>query len=360
MRQQQILLILLSIAIVAAGCDQNTQQQWEAKPTALGKLNEIVLVTDDDLAEAAVRDTFDYYFGSSYPIMPSPEPMFDIRHFTVKELKFEPLRKQLRTYVILADISDQESDATQMLIQDLGKERLREAKEGLLTSSVGRDKWARNQLLIYLFADGRKALERLIAEKYSAVAKRINQHDKEQLAAGIYAIKNINPGLSNRIAEQVGIEIDVPGVYQVALDKLDEDFVWLRHDGKEHISNIIVTRHDYTGPDMLTKEGLTQLRDMHGKAYVQGGSAGSYMVTNTSNLPIYHEVTSVDGNYAVEMRGIWEMTDDFTGGPYITMAIVNEAEQSLILLDGFVLAPSRPKRKYIQELEYIFERAKVR
>jgi hypothetical protein len=360
MKQQHLHLILICLWLVASGCNQETQRQWEAKPTALGKLNEIVLITGDDLAESAIRDTFDYYFGSSYPIMPSPEPMFDIRHYTVKELRYEPLRQQLRTYVILADISDADSDATKMLIQDLGKERLRDAQAGQLTSSVGKDKWARNQLLIYLFADGREALARLIAEKYSAVAKRINQHDKEQLAAGIYAIKNINPGLSNRIAEEIGVEIDVPGVYQVALDKLDENLIWLRHDGKEHISNIVVTRHNYTGPEMLTKEGLTKLRDLHGKSHVQGGSPGSYMVTNTTNLPIYHEVTSIDDNYAVEMRGIWEMTDDFTGGPYITMAIVNEAEQSLLLLDGFVLAPSRPKRKYIQELEYIFERARVK
>lgn len=359
MRISRYFVLWMSVLIILSGCESSIQQQWAAKPTALGKLNEIVLVTGDELQDSDVRDTFEYYFGSSFPIMPSPEPMFDLRHFTVKELNAEPLRKELRTYVILADISDEDSDATQMLINDLGKERLREAREGFLTSSVGTDKWANKQLLIYLFADGRKKLAQAIAEKYSAAAKRINRHDAEQLASGIYAVKKFNAGLSNRIGEEIGVEIKVPGSYEVALDELEDDLIWLRYDGKEHISNIMITRHAYTGPDMLTNEGIAALRDQHGRR-VESTTPGSMMVTNTTDLPFYREVQEVDGRYTVELRGIWEMTEDFVGGPYITYAIVDEQQQAVLLLDGFVFRPVKSKRRYIQELEYIFERAEVR
>ena len=119
------LVYIFSISTVLSlySCNEEMAKTYEYKPMAMARMNEIVAVADKDLWEGAVQDTFNYYFQSAYPIMPTPEPMFDVRHFTPIQLDNESLRKELRTYIVLADLNDPESSTTKMLRRDLGEER---------------------------------------------------------------------------------------------------------------------------------------------------------------------------------------------------------------------------------------------
>ena len=352
-------ILVLMIGLIFSSCNDDLAKKYEAKPVALGRMNEIVLLTDSKLEEGLVRDSFDFYFGSAFPIMPTPEPLFDIRHFTLLELEQEPLRKELRTYVLLADISDTNSRATKMVRSDLGEERFRKAKEGLLNSSVGRDKWAKKQIIVYLFADGQEALTKVIRDKFPAVANRVNQHDKEQLSTSIYAVRSDNPGLRKKIGDKFGIDLRIPGDFNVAINESDEKFIWLRKDTKDAILNMTVSTYPYSGPEMLSKESISDLRDAYGKQYVTSSTDGSYMITNRKDLPMFEATEPLGDNYMKEVRGIWEMTKDYMGGPFVTYAIVNEAKQELVLVDVFVYAAGKTKRNYIQQLDYIVKESSI-
>jgi hypothetical protein len=352
-------ILVLIIGLVFVSCNDDLAKKYEAKPVALGRMNEIVLLTDGELEEGMIRDSFNFYFGSAYPIMPTPEPLFDIRHFTLLELEQEPLRKELRTYVLLADISKPDSRATKMLRSDLGEERFRKAKEGLLTSSVGRDKWAKKQIIVYLFADGEQALAKVIREKFPAVAQRVNQHDQEQLSTSIYAVRSDNPGLRKKIGDNFGIDLRIPGDFNVAINEAANSFIWLRKDTKDAILNMTVSTYPYTGPEMLTKESISDLRDAYGERYVTSSTEGSYMVTNRQDLPMFESTEPLGENYMKEIRGIWEMTKDYMGGPFVAYAIVNEKKQELVLVDVFVYAAGKSKRNYIQQLDYIVKQASI-
>ena len=345
-----LLLVMLS------GCNEELARKYEAKPTALGRLNEIVFISDQSLLDSPIKDTTIFYFESSYPIMPTPEPMFDLRFFSLKDLEYEPLRKELRTYILLANLDDMESLATQMVRNDLGEERFKQAKAGSITSSVGRDKWAKNQILIYLFGNGMDDLAKTIKKSYSAVAKRINDHDRHQLASSVYAVKQENLGLTRQIQEKYGVELLIPGDFLVAIEDSKNDFLWLRKDTKDAILNMTISKLEYKGPEMLYKDFITQHRDKLGKRYITSTTPGSYLVTNTDDLPIYEYVGEKDGMYLKEFRGIWEMTDDYMGGPYVTYAIVNEGNSELVIIDTFVYAAGKDKRNYVQQLEYIVKR----
>lgn len=342
-----------------SSCNEEVSKRYEAKPVALGRMNEVVLIADKDLATGAIRDSFDLYFGSSYPIMPTPEPIFDIRHFTTEELEHEPLRKELRTYVVLADINDEDSPTTKMIKQDLGAERFREAKEGLLTSSVGKAKWAKKQIIIYLFARGEEALAKVIREKFPAVAKRINQHDEEQLAASLFAVRNANPGLQTKIARQFGLDIRIPADFNVAINDPEVPFLWLRKDTKDAILNMTFAKYSYTDPGQLDKDAMLALRNTIGKNYITSNTAGSYMTSNETDLPLYEYVSQLEGTYVKEIRGVWEMTKDYMGGPFVLYGIVNEAKRELIVVDVFVYAAGKQKRNYIQQLDYLVKQSKL-
>jgi len=332
----------------------------EPRTVALGKMNQIAVVADQDIWESAAGDTFKYYFESAYPIMPQPEPIFDVRHFTVNDLDAEPLRKELRTYAVLADLSDDDSPTTQMVKRDLGTERFNEAKANKKSgNSVGKDKWAKDQLVIYLYANDNPSLATSIKNSFAAVANRIQSHDSNMLKSSVYAVEQVNLGLSDKIEKTYGLDIQIPGLYQEAFHSDEDNFTWLRKDEHDINLSMMFYKMPYADPSQASLESLIKLRNRLSKKYVTTETAGSYMQVNDDDLPVYEYSTKIDGFYTKEIRGVWEMNKDFLGGPFVTYAIVKDQDKEIIFVDVFVYAPSKEKKKYIQQLDYIVKSAKV-
>ncbi len=352
-------ILFFGIGLHLSSCSDEAIKRYEAKPIALARMHEIIVVTDGDMWDSPIRDTFNYYFQSAYPVMPAPEPMFDIRHFSPRDLQQERLRKELRTYIVLADLNEEDAMTTKMLRRDLGEERFIRAKQdSTFQTSVGKDKWARGQIIIYLFANGQKELQKTIRENYPAVAKRIRLHDKKQLDASIYVLKKENPSIVRKIEENFGITIHIPGDYK-NIKPDAENFMWLKKDTKKAALNIIIQRFDYNSAEQLSKENIIALRDEYGAKHISSTIEGSFMVTNTEDLPTYEYTYEIDGNYTKEIRGIWEMENDFLGGPYATYVIHDKENSKLIFIDTFVYAPGKSKRNYMLELEYIIKNSSL-
>jgi len=348
------ILYLFIFFTFLSSCNDEVANTYGSKPLAMGRLNDMIVIADDDLYDGMVGDTFKQYFESAYPIMPFPEPLFDIRHFTAKDLATESLRKELRTYVILADLSDDESAAAKMVRKDIGEERYLKAKsDKTFDTTVGKDKWARGQLVIYLFGYGEDALASTISEKFSAVADRIRMHDEEQLKASIYAVKRENAGLVADMQARYDYSIKIPGDYSTVLYDSIQNLTWMRKDENDYTSNIVIKDYPYSNAEQLTKANIIALRDAYAKEFIAGPSPGSHMVTNTKDLPIYEYTYDIEGHYTKEIRGVWEMDKDFIGGPYVTYVIVDEDNGRFLLVDTFVYSPGKEKRDLVQQLEYI-------
>ncbi|MCB0646231.1 MAG: DUF4837 family protein [Saprospiraceae bacterium] len=351
-------LILLAFSFLITSCSEEVRSSFVPKPNAFGKLNDVVVIADKNLMESIVGDTLSYFFESAYPIMPTPEPMFDIRTFSPEELEDKKLRKELRTFVIVADVNNESSPTTQMLRKDLGEERFLRAKSlDEFNSSVGMDKWANGQLLIYLFGRGANKVCQSISQNYPAVAARIHKHDEAQLKANIYAVKNNNAELNQEVVARFGIDFNVPPDYKRANTVDDDNIIWMKRDKNSVEQDIVVRKFKYTDPSQLNLDNLIKMRDEYGQKYIHSSTEGSYMRTHREVLPVYDYEAKVDGHYAIELRGTWEMTDDYMGGPFVSFAILNEKKGEIIFLDGFVYGPGSDKRDLVQQLVYIFKNA---
>ncbi|MBT8233078.1 MAG: DUF4837 family protein [Saprospiraceae bacterium] len=351
--------IIYSVCILFCfSCNNEMTQQFEPKSSALGKMNEIVVVADDDLWESAIGDTFRYYFQSAYPILPTPEPIFDIRQFSIKELNNQPLRKELRTYAILADLSDEDSPTTQMVKKDMGSEKFEAVMAGKgKNSSVGKDKWARGQVLFYLFGKDKVNLSEAIKNHYSAIARRVNKHDEKQLKSSIY-VDVINRRLTERLKNDFGLDLEVPGEYKVVIDDVENKMLWVRKDTKEAIQNLVIRTIPYDNENQVTKANMIALRNEFGKKYIKSDEPEDFMVVNEKDLPVYEYTFELDGRYTREIRGVWEMSKAFAGGPFATYLIVDEKAKQLIYVDAFVLAPGHDKRDLMMQLDFIVKSGK--
>lgn len=342
---------LLVLILALQGCTEAMRKSFDAVPIALGMTGEIIVIADEDHWKGNVGDSLRYYFGGPYPILPQPEPMFDLRHFTPNELAADELRKELRTYMIIADLSDQDSPTTQMVNKDFGEEKFNRAlSDPSFFSQTGREKWAQGQLIIYIFGKDEAALRQNIVRSFNAVANRVNEHDRNQLDASVF-VEGEDYKLMAQVREKFGFEMRIPGDYQVAMEK--PNFLWLRKDTKASTSSFMITSLPYTSTEMFTKERLISIQDSLGARYISSNELGSYIYTNVKDLPVFIYEKKIDGQYAIEGRGIWEMKNDFLGGPFSTYMILDQERNRVLFIEGFVYAPGKDKRLFIQAIEHI-------
>jgi hypothetical protein len=82
---------------------------------------------------------------------------------------------------------------------------------------------------------------------------------------------------------------------------------------------------------------------------IPGELPGSKMSTNHEFISV--KDMTVQGHYVQECRGLWEMTIDAMGGPYVSHSQVDTINNKVIVVEGFVYAPDKMKRSMIRRLE---------
>ena len=69
------------------------QKSLEADKIAFGKINRINVLCDQSVWDGPLGDSIRFYYSAAYPILPQPEPIFDLHHLTLEDMRKDPLRK---------------------------------------------------------------------------------------------------------------------------------------------------------------------------------------------------------------------------------------------------------------------------
>nr|MCU0347770.1 DUF4837 family protein [Saprospiraceae bacterium] len=326
------------------------------KSTAHGRVNQLLVIADSNLWTGPVGDSFFYYFSAPYILLPQPEPIFDVVHMTPEALAAQPLKKEFRTIVFLYDLNDENSVTSRMTRFDLGPEKLIELQKGKgYNVTLGQDKWALKQQLFYVNGLGEDKLIACVAANFPAIARKISERDENIVRSTAFqggeAVK-----LQEDIFAKYNLKMRIPKGYQQAKYDGKTNTLWLRSDQREIIANIIVHKLPYTDKSQLTKAGIKKIRDgITGIVTTQ--QPNTYMRINDTDLPLFIENKTLNNVYTVQAKGVWDIVNDFKGGPFVTNLMLNTKTNELVLVDGFVFAPGKDKRNHMQELEYVLSTA---
>jgi len=351
---QNISFLLVPALLLLASCSQEQLNRLEPMPSAYGNVNSVIVVADETMIESAPGDTLMYFLEAAYPILPQPEPLFNVRVYSPVQVLARKERKQLRSYIIMADMSDKESATAGMIKRDLGEENVRKALEtkGYGTKIV-KNRWANGQILVYIFGKDEATLLSNVQKSFPGILQRINEHDSKQVKATAY-FQGENKKLQKEIFDSLGVKIELPLKYQKAAFDRERNTYWLRFDYKEYIYNVLIHKEEYKDEKQFTRENLIAMRDTIGQL-IATESPDSRMVVNYTDLPLYVKGATVNGNFALEAKGIWEIENDFMGGPFVSYLIHNPNNGELVLVDGFLFGPGKKKRDAIQTLENIIK-----
>ncbi len=343
--------LFLLLILLFASCSSDLKRNLQATPTAFGKINSLTVVADSVLWSRGFSDSIAAYFGAPYIILPQPEPLFDLRQIEPFRLVSEPSWQQLRSYLVLADLNDESSPTTRMVLQDMSEEKILQVKREGFGTAIGNNKWAKGQQLVYLLGKNEKELREGLQAAYPAVIRRLKTREADRVNATAY-FDGENREIQSQIEVRTGAQIRIPKSYVMAPIP-DSSIVWLRKMVSEGSLNILLTKVPYENENQLSREGLIALRDRLGKEYISSSTPGTFMRINDTDLPLFTETTEVNGYYAIQGKGIWEMENAYMAGPFVSYLLHHPSQKELLFLDGFVFAPGHKKRDMMEELDYV-------
>lgn len=299
------------------------------KISSTGKAGELIVVCSPALWNSTAGDTLRYYLASELDGLPQQEELFKLVHLKPDDLS--GILQQHRNILFL----DIKPDAQ-------------------VPMSYQENKWSAPQLIVNLSAKDTSALIEAIAGNGSFIADYFNAEERKRLIAAYSRIADKT--MQTAVKKRFDFDMTVPEGFFLAYDR--DGFMWIRRESPDMTQGIFIYTTAYKDSNTFDGINIITQRDSLTKKYIPGPNEGSYMATEMA-FPGAFKSTTLAGNYAREIRGLWKIEGDFMGGPIITYAVYDEANNRIIYLNGFVYAPRFDKREYLRQLDAIMHSLKL-
>lgn len=209
------------------------------------------------------------------------------------------------------------------------------------------NKYASGQVVLTLKSPDKESLEIYLRENQTEIVDYLVKKELERIGQWLNK-ENATP--KTRIRNTFGFEIAYPkGISNITEDN---NFFWATNNSGESRQDITIFSIPYTSETVFEKDSLIAIRNRVLGEHIKG-SFDSQMSTSKAFTPDYRKL-EIDGIFRAELRGLWEMTTDMMGGPFVMQAFVNEKTNRVIFVDVLVYAPEKKKRNLIRNLEGSF------
>lgn len=321
-----IFVLLLSSFAVFTSCDDNGKKDKSLVPDSVGNINSLQIITPNELWNGPSGEAIRNHFAAPTDGLPQDEPLFSMSQLQPEIFTGFARSNRLFLYVVLAD-----EDKVTLATNEYAKPQI-----GAIIKATSEEKLVE---LINSNAD------KIIESFYTSEIKERQRRTALSLLK-LDSLKNV-----------MGVSLKAPTAYRIA--KATDDFFWLRKDLKDGTTNILV----YSVPlDMIKNDStavgdIIKIRDSIGSRLLPVEDDG-FFITEDAYAP-YLFKTTIDGKFAYETKGTWEVKDAWMGGPFINYAVRDEKNNRYLILEGFTYAPRASKRDLQFELESILNSAKL-
>ena len=327
------IVTLVIIILATISCREiNSLSQSNKKPIQ-GGAYEVLVICNNAEWESKLGTMLRSLLEQPVEMLNQTEPMFNVLRITSND--FRHLLVQHRNILKIV-ISDKVTDAQIVAQYDVDA-----APQIVLTFQAPSQKAA----IEYLETNGEALLKVLeIAERNRTIA---------------YAEKHNVAVLNDILKKEFDVTARIPKGYE--LRSQSKDFLWASYEFPVASQGFFCYSYPYTGKGSLTADYLIAMRNNFARR-IPGPSDGSYMITveqipdaegNTRPFrPIYRSVV-VNGKEWIEMRGFWDVENDYMGGPFVSYTTVNNATNEVFTIDCYVHSPKYGKRNYLRPLEHL-------
>lgn len=322
-----LLIAMLSLFVLISCNETNGKRDTSYLSKSVGNINSLQVIIENDLWNGTVGEEIRNEFAAPVDGLPQDEPLYSMNQ--MPPATYTDFARKYRLF----------------LHATIGTEN----KVNLV-----RDLYAKPQTGVIITATSEEKLIELLKENYESIIEAYHASEiKERQKRTRVSLLDLDS-----IERQLGITLKIPSAYRVA--KATDDFYWIRKDLKSGTTNIIA----YDVPMSMISSDSTAIGDIIKIRDSIGGKQlpvedDSQFITEEAYAP-YLFNAEIDGKFAYETKGIWEVKGEFMSGPFINYAVRDEKNDRYIILEGFSYAPAVSKRDLQFELESILKSAELK
>ena len=328
--------LALSILLMLCGCSDRPGLM----PPSGGRLFEVLVVGDDS---SIVRDVLQ----QDVPGLPQSEPQFD-----VSAIKTDAFKSTLRLSrcIVIVSVNPKAFDVPAMQTE--------------------RNVWAEPQTVVHINTPSIA----LLRDSIEAFAPRLLLTlNKTEMSKSLSMIRHKRNTKAERlIQQQFGITMWIPA--DMIASKQAPDFFWLSNNSPTVMKNIVVYRnwHRTTADGLLWYYDSPESFFVSARNYWLGrnikGETDSMQMSTVNGALMDSPLLGKRQNDRWIFRGLWEMTGDDMGGPFVSLTLPMDSKQwkqkgdygcDNIVVEGFVFAPGKKKRNAMRELEALLYTVKI-
>lgn len=318
---RKTLILLAALAFVLASCGDDDSAYMK---TVNGKAGEVIVIMDKTNWDAEVGTSVRDVLAKDYPMLNQPEPSFTL--ININENAFSDLFKGHRN-ILYFNISPKITE------------------NGVF---VKRNVWAQPQIVITVDAKDSHIADSLVKANGDVIFSAIDQIEKERIARS--SKKFEESSIRSVVAEKFGGSPYFPKGYSIK--KVADGFVWVSSEKTYINQGILIYTIPFNGVEFPSLETIIAEQNEVLKNNVPGMFPNSYMTTSTAVTPIMTPYKYKDKSY-VEIRGLWEVANDYMGGPFVEHVLYSKEPNKLLVIQGFVYAPRYKKRNLVRQVESV-------
>lgn len=315
------ILFALTVIAALAGC-KNTKALL---PNVSGKAGEIIVVIEKTDWEGSLGGEVRELLACDCPFLAQKEPLYSL--INVAPGGFGDLFK-LHRNIVFFTINPQ-VDSTGVLYRH--------------------DVWAAPQCLVQVSAKDAAQAEELLKDNGKTIVGFIEQAERDRVIRN--SIRYEEREIAPKVAEVFGGSPHFPTGYK--LKKLTSDFGWIADEKQYTLQGILIYKYPASGKgDEMTVEKIIAKRNEVMKENVPGMFENTWMTTGTF-MPPQLEFFRYRGRDFAQVRGLWEVENDYMGGPFVSQSFYSQDGADVITAEAFVYAPKYDKRQYLRQVESI-------
>ena len=326
-------LALAAVTVMTIASCSEEKRKKALLPNISGKAGEVVIVIDKGAWEGTVGTTLRDTLAADCPYLPQREPLY-----TLVDLAPSGFNSvfQIHRNLVIVNISSSVTEPGVAFRQNV---------------------WAAPQCVISVNAPDNETAVKLIKENSAMIKTTLEQAERDRVIANAKRFEERS--LAPAVTEVAGGSPHFPSGYQ--LKRKTDDFVWISYEPQYIQQSILVMKYPVLeGEEMMSPESLISNINAELQKNVPGMFENTYMTIAPAVIPSVKYVRYKGLDFA-DIKGLWDVHNDFMGGPFVAHAFYSKDGKDMIVLLAFVYAPRYDKRHYLRQVEsilYSFEWAK--
>jgi hypothetical protein len=317
---KRIIFIIIPLLLLNACADQTT-----ILPGPSGRAGEVLIIMNDKYWDAESGKSLFNALAQDMPGLAWSEPMFDISHLT--HASFIDMVRIARN-IVEVDVGNKYSSAKIKFFKN---------------------RFSKTQAYAKIQAPDEASLAQLIKDNEATLLNFFKIAERERLTT--YFKKNKNDEYQKKVNELIGYDVIIPSNFNHH-NFTKDNFVWLSGGNTQARIDLAMYTFPCKDESLITTPYLIKMRDSIMKINIPGPSEGSYVrtadVVTPELIKINKKMFSI-----YELKGLWETTVDFMGGPFISYAYYDNINKQVKVLEGFIYAPHEDKRNLIRRVEAV-------